>query len=151
MKEKAFYNFIRYYVFPRHIEIMQKRQWMRRVNVAEQAEKVDEELNEFLGATKSAPGLLTFITYHLADDLFVELYQEFIKDTKESEMADVILAKCYLMYIEIWPTPVCFPEIHPIWFIDQYFENIVKLSSGIKNIKLHLKAKMRYNSLRKDW
>jgi hypothetical protein len=150
MKEIQFYKFIRDYVFQRHVDIMQRRQWLRCIRkptATEQAIKVDEELNEFLDAKEHAPRLMTHMVYNLKDDLFIELYRDFIKDTKESELADVILAKCYLMFLlKKESLKFC-----PIWFVEGHFDNIYRLSIGFKDIKLHLKAKMRYNKLRQDW
>jgi len=151
MNENKFYKFIQEYAIPHNFEVVRNRlSGFYFIAREAQEEKIDEELQELFEASSHfTSALATWIIYQMGDELFLAFYEEYIKNTYESEMTDVLLAKCTLLSIN----RELMAEKHlPPWYTKAHLCNLLQYVAECKSdIYLHIKAKIRYNSLRNDW
>lgn len=117
--------------------------YLENVSLAQQREKIKEELEEMINASRYAKRRDVFIARFLPKCMFMPFYKKRIKDTKESEVADYLIA--------------CFSYKHIARDMAPEFGknademiNATKLLGGYLNLKNHVILKIRYNKHRGD-
>ena len=118
--------------------------YLEGVTIEQQIAKVEEEEREVkscLGNSYFCFYSIPVLLYIFFSRFFIELYEKYIKDRYESEVADFVIANCSLNYI-CNGSDVCNQrEIEGI--IDLYIQNLTDF--------IHVMMKLRYNMKRKDW
>lgn len=148
MNEISFYKFLKNYAIPENWQVIKaKNKDYEYITPHSQEKKIKEEQLEYFATNRKSSIIALFFIYFLTDDLFVAFYEEYIKDTKMSELADVVLSKC--TYMALIASYMENKDI-PIWYIANHIENL-HINVLKRGIKLHIKAKIKYNNLRKDW
>jgi hypothetical protein len=117
--------------------------YLENVSLAQQREKIKEELEEMINASRYAKRRDVFIARFLPKCMFMPFYKKRIKDTKESEVADYLIA-CFSYKYIARDTPEFSKNA------DEMISNAKKLLGDYLNLRVHVTLKIRYNKHRGD-
>ena len=118
--------------------------YLENVSLAQQREKIKEELEEMINASRYAKRRDVFIARFLPKCMFMPFYKKRIKDTKDSEVADYLIACFSYKYIARDMAPEFSKNA------DEMISNAKKLLGDYLNLRVHVILKIRYNKHRGD-
>ena len=118
--------------------------YLENVSLAQQREKIKEELEEMINASRYAKRRDVFIARFLPKCMFMPFYKKRIKDTKDSEAADYLIACFSYKYIARDMAPEFSKNA------DEMISNAKKLLVDYLNLRVHVILKIRYNKHRGD-
>lgn len=133
-------------LYKRAVKVM--KPFIENATLEAQEAKIHEEYNEMVCAkTKTSP--VKFFTARLLPSFwFVPFYEKHIKNTKESETADFIIACFSNVYLKQKYEGIKLSLYSDLSFFEPVFDSAK--NEGI-DLPSHIKMKLRYNKLRKDW
>lgn len=133
-------------LYKRAVKVM--KPFIENATLEAQEAKIHEEYKEMVCAKIKTSPVKFFIARLLPSFWFVSFYEKHIKNTKESETADFIIACFSNVYLKQKYEGIKLSLYSDLSFFEPVFNSAKSEEIDLPN---HIKMKLRYNRLRKDW